>query len=395
MSMPAAAGYRRGGRLFSKVDPLAADTLLALVLTVPLLIDLRNFEAPGPPLPFREVDALGAVLVTLLIAPLALRRRHPFGVFGVVLVASVLTAAIAYRPTSYGFGLIIATYSVARWCDRRRSLAALGLALAFSVFVKLRFIVAGVDIGVFEWPLDTAYIVGGWFLGDSIRTRARQTRELEETREALAEQAVEREHLRIARELHDSVGHSLSIMVLYAGAAERHLDTQPERSRALLDTVATAGREALAEMDRLVRVLRHERDRSSSINDLDALADEFRGLGLPVDITITGQPRVLPRSVDLAAYRITQEALTNTLKHAHAHAAAVKLEYAPDAVTVVIVDDGSGCSDIDLKRSQRHGLTGMRERATSLGGEMCIGSGPGGVGFAVQARLPVRGGHPE
>ena len=269
---------------------------------------------------------------------------------------------------------------------------ALAAALGFSVFVKVRFILAGVDIGLFDWPLDAAYFAGGWFLGDSIRTRARQAAELERNREALATRAVEREHLRIARELHDSVGHSLSVMVLYADQADRALDARPARAHDLLTTVTTSGRAALADMDRFVRVLRGEDRPGGVVGEVNALASEFQGLGLPVDVTITGAQRALPEAVDRSAYRIAQEALTNTLKHARAGSAEVRLDYAPDSLTVTIIDDGSGCAELDARIAQRHGLTGMRERAAALGGELRVGAGPDGSGFAVEARLPVTSG---
>lgn len=384
--------FRRAIDRVRKVDPVVADSLLALVLAVPLLIDLSRAEAPGPPLPFRDADLGGYVLVALLIVPLALRRRHPIGVFCVILAAAIITTVYAYQPVSYGFGLIVATYTVARWCDRARSLLALAASLGFSVFVKARFAAAGVNIELFNWPLDAAYFAGAWFLGDSIRTRTRQAAELEHNREALAEQAVEREHLRIARELHDSLGHSLSVMVLYAGAAQRVVYGRPDRSRELLDTVTSLGRDALAEMDDLIRVLRDRSPRSPSINDVDALAEEFRGLGLPVEVAIIGDRRDLPETVDRSVYRIAQEALTNTLKHADAASAQVRLEYSGDSLTVTIVDDGTGCSDADTKGSNRHGLSGMRERAAALGGDVRVGSGPGGSGFEVRARIPVPSG---
>jgi signal transduction histidine kinase len=379
---------RTASRL-TTIDPLVADTVLAAALAIPLLIDLSRVEVPGDPSPFRSTDPLGYLLVGLLVVPLAFRRRHPMAVFGVILTACVITAILAYLPASYGFGLIVATYTVARWCDRRQSLVALVAALAFSVFVKVRFLASGVQIDLFEWPLDVAYIAGGWFLGDSLRTRTLQAAELERNRDALAQQAVEREHLRIARELHDTVGHSLSGMVLYAGQADRILEDHPVRARELLGTVIASGRETLEEMDRLVRVLRSEAPVTATVRNVDSLADEFRGLGLPVDVTITGVARALPEAVDLTAYRITQEALTNTLKHADADSAAVRLEYGADALSVTITDDGTGCARDDGWSPTRHGLTGMRERAAALGGDLRVGNRADGRGFSVRVDLPT------
>lgn len=382
------AWYRRAGRWAAGLDPLVADTVLALALAVPLLVDLRDTTTPGPPLPFRDADPLGYVLVGLLVLPLALRRRYPLAVFVVILSAAITTTLLAYHPASFGFGLIVATYTVARWCDRPASIAALVLALGFSVFVKVRFIVAGVDIGWFEWPLDAAYFAGGWFLGDAIRARSEQTEELQRNREALARQAVEREHLRIARELHDSVGHALSLMVLYAGAAERVSGQDPARARALLETMGSAGRNALEEMDRMVGVLRHEAPGPATVTALEALAEEFRVLGLPVAVSVTGDPGELPEEVDTTAFRIAQEALTNTLKHADATLAEVRLDCRPPDLTVSVVDDGAGSVDRADGATDRHGLTGMRERVLTLGGELEAGPRSGRSGFSVSARLP-------
>ena len=381
---------RRRTRRRARIDPVVADAALALLLVVPLMLDLSRSDAPPPP--FHEPDLLGYMLVAMLVAPLALRRRCPMVVYLTILGAAVLTASVGYHPTSFGFGLIVATYTVARWCGRPKSLVALALSLGFSVFVKVRFMAAGVDIALFEWALDTAYFAGSWFLGDSLRTRAAQTEELERSREALAQQAVEREHLRIARDLHDAVGHSLSVMVLYSGAAERHLDAAPDRSRELIGTVIDTGRDALDEMDQLVRVLRNEPPRSVGLDDIHSLAEEFRGLGLEVDVAMDGAPHAVPDAIDQAAYRLTQEALTNTLKHAQARSAHVRITYEPDQLEVSVSDDGVGCSDAEAWASGRHGLVGMRERVLALGGDFRVGHRRRGTGFVVEASLPFEPG---
>ena len=383
---------RRAARWRAQIDPLLADTALAVVLAVPLVLDLARSDTPPPP--FRAPDVIGYVLVALLVLPLAVRRRHPMEVFFTILAAAVITASVAYHPTSFGFGLIVATYTVARWCGRPRSLVALALSLLFSVFVKVRFIAAGVDIGLFDWPLDAAYIGGSWFLGDSLRTRAVQAAELERNREALAQQAVEREHLRIARELHDAVGHSLSVMVLYSGAAERSMENAPDRARELIGTVIDAGREALEEMDEIVRILRQERPRRTGLDALDALTEEFRGLGLAVEVAMDGEQRRLPDEVDQAAFRLVQEALTNTLKHANTRTADVRITFGPDSLSVRVSDDGVGCTDAETSSAGRHGLVGMRERVIALGGTLSAGPCPGGAGFVVEAMLPSTVGAP-
>lgn len=245
---------RTSARL-SRIPVVAQDSVLALVLAIALLGDLAARYAAVNGV-FRQPDPLGYVLVTLLVLPLALRRRYPLGVFAVILAAAVAVVALRYRPASFGFGLILATYSVARWCEPRVSVVALLLGQAFAIYAKLRAIGLGIDIGWFEWPLDAVYVAAAWYLGYAIRSRQQYATALEHSREALAERAVDHERTRIARELHDSVGHALSVMLLHTGAAAQIVHTDPDRAARALTAAGDVGRAALAEMDDVLGLLR-------------------------------------------------------------------------------------------------------------------------------------------
>jgi signal transduction histidine kinase len=241
-----------------------------------------------------------------------------------------------------------------------------------------------------------------WVLGDNIRTRraylaeleARAAR-LEREREEKAERAVIEERTRIARELHDVIAHNVSVMVVQASAGEELFDSEPDRARESLSAVASTGRAALAELRRLLGVIRAEDDQGASalytpqpgIDYLDDLARQVREAGLPVEVSVVGTPRELPEGVALCAYRIVQEALTNTLKHARAQHAQVNVRYAADALELQVLDDGRGARPVNGETSG-HGLIGMRERVALFGGELTTRS-RGGLGYEVRARIPL------
>ncbi len=377
------------------LPPVVQDTALAAVLAATLVYDLVRQDVP-PGSPIRPADPLGYVLVALLVLPLALRRRYPVGVFTAILLVAVVVVALFYRPTSFGFGLIIATYTVARWCEPRASVIALLFAQAFGVYVKLRAIGLGINVGWFEWPIDVVYFAAAWFLGYSIRTQQQYATALEHSREALAQRAVDDERTRIARELHDAVGHSLSVMLIHAGAAEGAIDTNPERAKRALDSVDTVGRAALTEMDHFLGLLRDDDTESNpvlrpSLANLDSLIEEFRELGLDVDATIVGTSVPLPPTLDQAAFRIVQEGLTNTLKHAGPTRAEVRITFAADELRVQIRDHGPRSAQHRSVPSTPHsqGLIGMRERTTVLRGELHTGPCDD-HGFLVVARMPLQ-----
>jgi signal transduction histidine kinase len=214
----------------------------------------------------------------------------------------------------------------------------------------------------------------------------------EREREAASRIAVAEERARIARELHDIVAHAVSVMVLQIGAVRHALPPELDESRNALGRVEQAGRTALAEMRRLLGAMRRDGDGlelapQPGIEELGSLLEEVGRAGLPVELHVDGEPFPLPRAIDLSAYRIVQEGLTNALKHAHASHADVTVSYRPDDVQIEVRDDGGGSSTDD---GLGHGLVGIGERAKIYGGEMSARPGPEG-GFVLDVRLPIRG----
>jgi signal transduction histidine kinase len=227
-----------------------------------------------------------------------------------------------------------------------------------------------------------------WVAGLVFRRRAADLDDLTLARLAAQREGAEEERLRIARELHDVVAHAVSVMVLQIGAVRHRLPASEDRDA--LTGVERAGRTALAEMRTLLAAMRRDGDEAElvpqpGLDGLDTLLDEVGRAGLPVRLQVYGEPVVLPRGIDLSAYRIVQEGLTNALKHAHAGTADVTIRYAPAQLQLEIRDDGVGSATGD---GLGHGLIGIRERVKIYGGEMMAGSGNGG-GFVLSARLPL------
>jgi signal transduction histidine kinase len=217
----------------------------------------------------------------------------------------------------------------------------------------------------------------------------RHAADLEADRAALAREAVADERARIAREMHDAVAHGVSVMVLQAGAAEQVLATAPERARESLVAIQDTGREAIIELHRMLGLLRDPAagvllSPQPSVDRLDALLEQVRGAGLPVELTVEGEPRRLPPGIDRSAYRIVQEGLTNALKHAGPAHASVRLRYSEWALELEVLDDGRGPAGT----AGGFGLVGMRERAALYGGVLAADARPGG-GYALRARLPL------
>ena len=212
-------------------------------------------------------------------------------------------------------------------------------------------------------------------------------------RDARARDAVAQERARMARELHDSVGHALNVVVLHAGAAQRVVATKPELVQQALDNIETAGRQALGDIERMLGILRAGDeevccDADPGVDQIEELCDQVRDAGLPVELAVEGEIRELPSSLDLTAYRIVQESLTNTLKHAGRTHAQVKLDYEPDWLGIDVLDEGRGVA-AGASVGGGRGLLGMRERVMIFGGELQAGPRAEG-GFAVHARLPLR-----
>jgi signal transduction histidine kinase len=336
------------------------------------------------------------LVAEILVSTLALiwRRRWPLQVLGVE-IAAVLVQGTAHDPAAAALPMMVAVYTVATRCAHRTALLGAAVAsLALFTEMELAHVAASIPGAISRIATPAlACAVGLW-----VRTRRDYIEQLRETalrltreRSLLARQAVAEERVRIARELHDVVAHHVSLMVVQAGAVRETVDAA-HPSRAVLDSMARTGREALAEMRHMLGVLRLEdapdaagRAPQPGVADLTPLLEQARGAGLPVELRVEGTARPLPPGVDLSAYRIVQEALTNTLRHAGPAEALVLLRYRPDALEVRVSDSGHGS---DAQPSGGHGLVGMRERVALFGGELHAGPVPGG-GFAVRAILPL------
>jgi signal transduction histidine kinase len=379
-------------RRLRTAGPWVLDGLLAVVAAgagVATLATVLPFD-PGSP------EAWAAYLLVLAhTLPIAVRRRWPLAVLAWGLATGVAFAALGLNLVSLTFAVLVYLYTVAAHRPRVASLAGLAATEALLVLVWLARPRALGDGGTLV--LDGLIMAAGWWLGDGTRRRqeavaaARQrAAELEEAREELARRAVTEERLRIARELHDVVAHSMSIIAVQSGVGVHVLDSQPEEARKALAAVEATSRQALVEMRRLLGVLREEAEPRGSLApapglaEVEALAAEVARAGVRVEVHIEGTPCELPAGLDLSAYRIVQEALTNVVRHAGPATARVAVRYGPGQVAVEVVDDGRGGDP----GGQGHGIAGMRERAALYGGTLEAGPLPGG-GFRVAASLPV------
>ena len=376
--------------------PWWTDSLLAFFLTVisvgSVVVSRTRYGFPVP--------VLAGVAALLTTVPIALRRYRPLEVLAVTVIAETLLLIFS-SDSPVPLGVIVALYTVASRCERPVSIRAAEWTVPP--------ITVGVLINNGVHPArvipELAVFAIAWVVGDNLRTRraylaeleARAAR-LEREREEQSERAVIEERARIARELHDVIAHNVSVMVVQASAGEEVFDEDPDKARESLSAVASTGRAALAELRRLLGVIRAEDDpgaRASyapqpGIEYLDELLGQVRETGLPVELSVIGEPRRLPDGVALCAYRIVQEALTNTLKHAHASGAKVNVRYVVDALELQVVDDGQGGTPVNGE-SGGHGLVGMRERVALFGGELTV-SRRAGRGYEVSARLPLEEG---
>ena len=312
----------------------------------------------------------GLVLLTLLATlPIAVRRRFPLPVLGITLAAA-LAADVAYDSFPFP-GPIVAVYSVGAHVGRPASLYAAGATAAALPLLLL----GDSDLGVWELVAILAGFAAAWLLGDNLRSR-RDRKQANVQRTAAEEQA------RMTRELHDIIGHSVSVMTIQAAAANDAFDSRPAQVREALAAIEATGRETLSELRRLLAGDNGSFAPAPGLASLDELADRVRSAGLAIELS--SEPVSLPPSVDLAAYRIVQEALTNTLKHAGATTARVEVRLTGGTLEIDVVDDGQGAATV----TPGHGIIGMRERAALFGGHLTTGPAPG-RGFAVRARIPV------
>ena len=363
-----------------------------------------------------EVMALAAVILTQgdvwtnldndrnRLAPIALftagallfRRRAPFvvplAVASGALAFTLLDPTAAYETDTMFLVLILAAWAAGSLLDPRQAVLALAALLVAGWIVFAR--APDVPLTELIWlsiPLVGTFVLSAATTRHSERARRAEQRVVEAEEEA--RRAVEDERGRITRELHDVLAHSVSVMTVQASAVRRLLTPDQEREREALMTVEETGRQALAEMRRLLGIMRTETEPPAlapqpGLGTLPELVEQVRQSGLPVELTVEGTPVKLPAGVDLSAYRIVQEALTNTLKHAGPAHAWVAVRYAGEDVEIEVANDGNSENSGD---GGGHGLVGMRERVALCGGELKSGPRPGG-GFRISARLPVAGG---
>jgi signal transduction histidine kinase len=384
--------------------------LLIAVLAIAGMLELVvGRDTPGAP----ETSLWFSIpAVALLVLPLFARRRFPFAAPAAYwLIAMGLTYVDGLLiPFSGSLGVVgLATaFLLGNLRDERQ--AGIGLAIVLGcivvvvanipgaqttsdlIFIPLRFVVAWIAGYVLRGRSEQAEAAE---MRAALAERERETAEMraslaEREREAAARIAVAEERARIARELHDIVAHAMSVMVLQVGAVRHKLAQRQAEDRDALWHVEQAGRTALAEMRRLLGAMRNDGDAlelgpQPGLDALDSLVEDVSRAGLPVRLHLDGEPFPLPRAIDLSAYRIVQEGLTNALKHARAGHADVTVRYGPDELELEIADDGKGPA---TPNGRGHGLVGIRERVNIYGGEMNAGAAPTG-GFILSARLPV------
>ncbi len=388
---------RAGGSRRLPASAWVFDSGLALVAAgVSTVFFVAELTGRGQP---RGTLALGYALALLHTLPLAARRRFPLAVLATCVASGLAFATLDLPPVFLGVAILVAVYSVAAYGDRWVSLAGLAAAAAGSAAIQL-------TPGRFQWPTpvtNTLIIGAAWLLGHfahNYRAYAarleERTAELEQAREELARRAVTEERLRLARELHDVVAHAMSVIAVQSGVGAHVADTQPQEAAKALAAIEVTSRAALEELRRLLGVLRRDSEPQGDLTpvpglaDLDGLLAEVAKAGLAVRLRVEGTPSQLPAGVDLSAYRIVQEALTNVVKHAGPARAQVVVGYRDQDVTVEVTDDGrgGGASTGDGQAMVGHGLIGMRERVAAFGGDLEVGPRPDG-GFRVAARLPL------
>jgi signal transduction histidine kinase len=368
------------------------DVVVATVVAVALVVAMAAIDGHGE-VDARSFDVTAAGLVFVAGIVLAVHRRAPM-----VVLAVTTSALVMYNLRDYSGGPVYFTWigaifavSVARGPSKAWVPAAVSTAMILAAgFLDAKRVVVALFI---------SWAVGALLLGGSVRGRRAEraameerARHLAETREEEARRRVAEERVRIARDLHDSVAHSLASFSVQAGVGAHVLDERPEDARAALLAIKHASGEALAELRATLGMLRSgeaaPREPTAGLDRLPSLVESSRAAGLPVDVVVEGEARPLPPAVDSAAFRIVQESLTNVIRHAGAARATVAVRLSDGRVEIEVTDDGRGAAGDSDGDSGGHGLAGMRERVALLGGELYAGTRRSG-GYRVRARLPL------
>ncbi|GIG62045.1 ATPase [Longispora fulva] len=381
-------------RRVARIDPLVWDTLLATAIAG-LTIAVGILFLPDG---FRRFDGEAWLLTLLVNLPMAGRRRYPMMILGFSCLSFVVFLAEGYLPSINFFGPLLGLYTVATLYPTRRV-----VPVAVVTFGVLQY--SGMSARILPWYViafqmalvtSVACVFGGRnrMIGERNARLAVLTARLRRDQEERARRAVTEERIRIAREMHDVVAHHMSVISLQAGLARYVFHTDPNTALGAVETIESTSGAGLEELRRLLLVLRVGEGEETGggerppagLDRLDELAARVTASGVPVTLAVTGEPRPLPPGAELCAYRVTQEALTNVLKHAAGARATVDLHYGPRTVTVRVVDDGRAAGP--PAESTGQGLVGMRERARMYGGTLSAGPRDGG-GFAVELVLPT------
>jgi signal transduction histidine kinase len=384
-----------------KDRPTLADAMLAALLAAISVGGLLTVGEETASASNRDPDWFAFVGIAVLCGTVAIRRLRPLVALWVSVAAVIPYWVLDYVDSGSSVPVLLNLYTVAAHVDRPRSLRHGILASIPLIVVMIVGVIAE------EEDLPPVAVVGNavifataWLIGDTFRNRRAYLAEVEaraeqaeRDREAAADRAVQDERTRIARELHDVVAHSVSVMVVQAGAARRVIDRHPEQTVESLSIIESTGRNALDELRRVLGVLRSGESVAATepqptADDVASLVHRWRDAGHSVALTVHGTPPTLPLGVSLTVYRIVQEALTNVMKHAGpATHTDVCLRYGPEEVTLEVIDDGRGPGGEPVPSSGQ-GLIGMRERVEVFGGTLSTGPRPGG-GYRVHASLPV------
>ncbi|HEX5261428.1 MAG TPA: histidine kinase [Gaiellales bacterium] len=365
-----------------RLDPVRLDWLLAAVLTADGLLEIRFGDGGG------SHPAASALALVVLTGSVAVRRRYPFLVGTAVPIFATLNHALWTGPQSTAVPIanFCALYALTVWTPPRRFVVGTALVTAANLGVAA---FPGNSLrGTLPWTVIVLVVM--LLVRSVVGDRERRAQIAERERDVAAREAVVEERARIARELHDVIAHHVSMMVVQAGAERRAVD-QGTATRLVLETIEETGRSALTEMRRLLGVLRSNSEDSLApqpgLHDVPQLVEQLRSAGLAIDYRVDGDPRSLPVGLELSAYRIVQEALTNSLKHADGARTTVHIRYGHDQLGLEVSDDGGVGGAAPAAGG--HGLAGMRERVALYGGRLDAGRMPDG-GFAVNVLLPIR-----
>ena len=379
-----------------RIPAIVVDALIAFVIAIPALV---QWQFGLYSLPYYLSYSL------LLIAPLVFRRVMPELSFATIAILCFLQMRVISSPIWGDIALLVALSSVARYGATWARWGGLVVGLIGAVIGPLQWM-HGIDnikqrSDLYPMLAAVLAVVTCWILGDLRRTRTNYVLELEERNRRLAAErdqqaviAAAAERQRIAREMHDVVAHSLSVIVVQADGGRYAADQDPEAAKRTLETIAASSRSALAEMRRLLGLLREGEGAEGmtpqpGVPDINALVDNVTASGLPVSLEVVGRPREVDGGTGLTIYRVVQEGLTNTMKHGGPDASAtVRLEYGAQDLTVYVADDGRGPAGWPGRDATGQGLRGMRERVELHGGNVLVRARPGG-GFELKATVPL------